>query len=205
MSARLSSLPRLLAQHTLCDGAHAVECILRESRPARSVFLAKHSRETAAAGRVPGTYGSSSPKLHALRSCGVTRAAKPKRRNMPLARRTCESAVRPRIKSRAFGTASWPRAGQHKNLRCTSSRQRVSWLSAGGAFTRSLGDSKGGGPPNSPQQPTCGRSLARRFRASLLRDAVRRAAACERPHAAEWQSVGQTELPLQRVDTEIAG
>ena len=41
---------------------------------------------------------------------------------------------------------------------------------------RGMSGSKRGGPPNSPSQPTHGRFLARRFRASFLRDAARRAA-----------------------------
>src|SRR5437588_6677763 len=86
------------------------------------------------------------------------------RRKPPLARRTCQSVVRPRIKIRALGTASSPRANQRKYLRCTSPQQRVSWLSAGGAFTCSLGDSKAKSRPTRPQHPTACRSLARRLR-----------------------------------------
>src|SRR5438477_12927460 len=65
-------------QRTFCAGLMRWSTPLRESRPARSAFLAKHSRETAASDSAPGTHGSGRPKLHTLRFRRVTRAAQPR-------------------------------------------------------------------------------------------------------------------------------
>ena len=52
----------------------------------------------------------------------------------------------------------------------------------------------GGGRANSSQQPTRGRSLARRFRASFCATLTRREPRAVRPRAAERKNVGPTAL-----------
>ena len=154
---------------------------LHESRPARSAFLAKHSRESASSGSALGTNGSSSSNWTRCALAASHEQRSRERRNLPLARRTCQSAVWPRIKIRAPGTASSPRA---INARISTALHRGSvfhgsWVS--GTFASSLGDSNGESRPTRPQHPTACRSLARRLR--RLASARRVASRCRNREA----------------------
>ena len=153
-SARPSLLPRLVGNRArFCAGAYAVECTFSREPPGAFSGFCKDSRESASSGNAPGTHGTSSPNWTRCAFAASHEQRSRERRNLPLARRFCQSVVRPRIKIRALGTASSPRANQRKYLHRTSPQQRVSWLSAGGAFTCSLGDFNGGEPPNSAAAP----------------------------------------------------
>src|SRR5437764_15191550 len=52
------------------------------------------------------------------------------------------------------------------------------------------------GPPNSPQEPTCGRRLARRFRGSNSATRCVAQPRAIRPHAAQRKNVGPTALSI---------
>ena len=61
-----------------------------------------------------------------------------------------------------------------------------------------LHERQGDGRANSSQQPTRGRSLARRFRASFCATLTRREPRAVRPRAAERKNVSPSQLPAAR-------
>src|SRR5437763_10824468 len=93
-------------QRTFCAGTHAVEYTFAREPPGAFSVSCKDSRESAASDSAPGTHGSRSLKRTRCAFAASHEQRSRERRNLPLARRFCQNVVRPRIKIRAFGTAS---------------------------------------------------------------------------------------------------
>ena len=169
---------------------------LRERRPARSAFLAKHSREAAASGSSLARTALGARDRRCRASAASREQRSRERRDVPLARRSCQSAVRPESR---LGRLAWLDRHEQVNARISTALarlQRVSLLSATAASTCSLDESNGESRPTRPQHPTACRSLARRFRASFQRDALRRAVGTGRHASGERQNVRPFEFRL---------
>ena len=101
-------------------------------------------------------------------------------------KRSLDLGLRPFAPSRSFGKPylaqalldPWLRPRRAERLaRCIGEKQNSSWHERA----------------NSPQEPTCGRSFGPPLPRLEQRDALRRAAACERPHAAQRKNVSRPE------------
>ena len=150
-------------QRTFCAGAYAVECFFAREPPGAFSVPCKHSRESAASGNAPGMHGSSSNWTCCAFAASHEQRSR-ERRNLPLARRFCQSVVRQESRFERLARRHRFEQVNATNLHGTSPRQRLWWLSVRGTVTCSLGDSEEQSRPTRPQHPTACRSVARRLR-----------------------------------------
>ena len=162
-------------QCMLCAGLMPPSASLRESRPARSAFLASihESRPPRIAPLARTAAVVRDRRCRAFAASDEQRSRE--RRNLPLARHFCQSVARPELRFERLA-----RRNRHAQV-----NPRIPTALHGGSVSHrcclvarslvALGDSNGQSHPTRPQHPTACRTLARRFRASFQRDAARRA------------------------------